>query len=55
VGENLAAEANTEYTEHNMSRLTIAKNSMKRWFDEKAVYNYDTNTCAPEKECGHYT
>ncbi|XP_024365166.1 pathogenesis-related protein PRB1-2 [Physcomitrium patens] len=25
------------------------------WNDEKVDYNYNTNTCAPNKVCGHYT
>ncbi|XVF68165.1 hypothetical protein PTKIN_Ptkin10aG0182400 [Pterospermum kingtungense] len=25
------------------------------WVNEKADYNYDTNSCAPGKVCGHYT
>ncbi|XVE67402.1 hypothetical protein DITRI_Ditri08aG0157500 [Diplodiscus trichospermus] len=25
------------------------------WVNEKADYNYDSNTCAPGKVCGHYT
>lgn len=25
------------------------------WVNEKPLYNYDSNTCAPGKVCGHYT
>ncbi|XWS40347.1 hypothetical protein CRYUN_Cryun18bG0133200 [Craigia yunnanensis] len=25
------------------------------WVNEKADYNYDSNSCAPGKVCGHYT
>ncbi|XP_021717171.1 pathogenesis-related protein PR-1 type-like [Chenopodium quinoa] len=29
--------------------------AVKLWVDEKADYNYNSNTCAPNKVCGHYT
>lgn len=29
--------------------------AVKLWVDEKVNYNYDTNTCAAGKVCGHYT
>lgn len=28
---------------------------VQAWFDEKSDYNYDSLTCAPGKQCGHYT
>ncbi|XP_044488509.1 pathogenesis-related protein PR-1 type-like [Mangifera indica] len=29
--------------------------AVKMWVDEKADYDYNTNSCAPGKACGHYT
>ncbi|XP_021717174.1 pathogenesis-related protein PRB1-3-like [Chenopodium quinoa] len=29
--------------------------AVKIWVDEKANYDYNSNTCAPNKVCGHYT
>ncbi|KDP35900.1 hypothetical protein JCGZ_09872 [Jatropha curcas] len=29
--------------------------AVKLWVDEKAFYNYNSNTCAAGKVCGHYT
>ncbi|OMO92160.1 Allergen V5/Tpx-1-related protein [Corchorus olitorius] len=29
--------------------------AVKMWVDEKADYDYGSNTCAPNKVCGHYT
>ncbi|XP_065871360.1 pathogenesis-related protein 1-like [Euphorbia lathyris] len=29
--------------------------AVKMWVDEKAFYNYDSNTCAAGEQCGHYT
>ncbi|PKI32657.1 hypothetical protein CRG98_046967 [Punica granatum] len=29
--------------------------AVKLWVDEKPFYNYNSNTCAPGKMCGHYT
>ncbi|CAN0920981.1 Pathogenesis-related protein 1 [Linum grandiflorum] len=31
------------------------KDSVAMWVEEKADYDYDTNTCALGKMCGHYT
>ncbi|KAG9134878.1 hypothetical protein Leryth_001210 [Lithospermum erythrorhizon] len=25
------------------------------WVDEKKLYNYETNSCNPGQDCGHYT
>lgn len=44
-GENLFAS----------SVSTKAANVVKPWVDEKADYDYASNTCAAEKVCGHYT
>ncbi|XP_050210804.1 pathogenesis-related protein 1-like [Mercurialis annua] len=29
--------------------------AVKLWVDEKAFYNYNSNSCAAGKQCGHYT
>ncbi|KAK4254074.1 hypothetical protein QN277_009503 [Acacia crassicarpa] len=29
--------------------------AVKMWVDEKAYYDYDSNSCASGQECGHYT
>ncbi|XP_021911913.1 pathogenesis-related protein 1-like [Carica papaya] len=29
--------------------------AVKMWVDEKPFYDYNSNTCAPGKVCGHYT
>ncbi|XP_010530686.1 PREDICTED: pathogenesis-related protein 1-like [Tarenaya hassleriana] len=29
--------------------------AVKMWVDEKADYDYNTNTCRAGKQCGHYT
>ncbi|XVE94081.1 hypothetical protein REPUB_Repub01dG0250000 [Reevesia pubescens] len=29
--------------------------AVKMWIDEKAYYNYNSNTCAAGQVCGHYT
>ncbi|XWS67539.1 hypothetical protein CRYUN_Cryun04dG0015100 [Craigia yunnanensis] len=29
--------------------------AVRMWVDEKANYDYASNTCAPGKVCGHYT
>ncbi|XVF00654.1 hypothetical protein REPUB_Repub04eG0019700 [Reevesia pubescens] len=30
-------------------------NAVRMWVNEKADYNYNSNTCAQGKVCGHYT
>ncbi|XP_012072762.2 LOW QUALITY PROTEIN: pathogenesis-related protein 1 [Jatropha curcas] len=29
--------------------------AVKMWVDEKAYYDYDSNSCSPGQMCGHYT
>ncbi|KAL2927636.1 Pathogenesis-related protein 1C [Bienertia sinuspersici] len=31
------------------------KDAVQMWVDEKANYDYNSNTCAQNKVCGHYT
>ncbi|KAF2294252.1 hypothetical protein GH714_008612 [Hevea brasiliensis] len=44
-GENLAKSSG------NVS----GKDAVKMWVDERAYYNYNSNSCAAGKQCGHYT
>ncbi|KAI4296512.1 hypothetical protein L6164_036462 [Bauhinia variegata] len=44
-GENLA------WSSGNLS----GTDAVKMWVDEKANYDYNSNTCARGKVCGHYT
>ncbi|KAI9112373.1 hypothetical protein K1719_016570 [Acacia pycnantha] len=44
-GENLA------WSSGDMSGV----DAVKMWVDEKAFYDYNTNSCAAGKQCGHYT
>ena len=32
-----------------------AAEAVKMWVDEEIDYDYNSNTCAPGKECRHYT
>ncbi|OMO92200.1 Allergen V5/Tpx-1-related protein [Corchorus olitorius] len=32
-----------------------ATDAVKMWVDEKVYYNYQSNTCASDQICGHYT
>ncbi|KAL5707216.1 hypothetical protein ACHQM5_025293 [Ranunculus cassubicifolius] len=45
-GENLAWQSN--------NALTYAA-AVNLWVSEKQYYDYNSNTCAPGKVCGHYT
>ncbi|ESN97583.1 hypothetical protein HELRODRAFT_85430, partial [Helobdella robusta] len=31
------------------------KNATQSWYEEKADYNYNSNSCEPDRKCGHYT
>ncbi|KAF3434551.1 hypothetical protein FNV43_RR21636 [Rhamnella rubrinervis] len=44
-GENLA------WSRGNLSSTA----AVKLWVDAKAYYNYNSNSCAAGKQCGHYT
>ena len=46
VGENLAATS---------SKSKDYVGLVQGWYDEVADYNYNDNSCAPGKVCGHYT
>eukprot|EP00268_Persea_americana_P011503 TRINITY_DN14855_c1_g2_i2.p1 TRINITY_DN14855_c1_g2~~TRINITY_DN14855_c1_g2_i2.p1 ORF type:complete len:163 (-),score=7.27 TRINITY_DN14855_c1_g2_i2:145-633(-) len=45
-GENLFRGSGDEYN---------ATQAVNLWVDEKKDYDYNTNTCAAGKQCGHYT
>nr|XP_043623451.1 pathogenesis-related protein PR-1 type-like [Erigeron canadensis] len=45
-GENIAVGWGGEFT---------GLEAVKLWVDEKADYDYNSNTCARFKVCGHYT
>ncbi len=47
LGENIAAFA--------PGGSGTAARTVKSWADEKVDYNYQANTCAAGKQCGHYT
>src|SRR5258708_14280669 len=51
VGENLAQGSTTDASAPPQS----GADAVKSWVAEKADYTYASNTCAPEKACGHYT
>ncbi len=46
LGENIAA---------NTPANVPVSAPMKDWAGEKADYDYNTNSCVPNKQCGHYT
>ena len=46
VGENLAAST---------SKSKDYVNLVQSWYNEVADYNYNDNSCAPGRACGHYT
>nr|UKH47132.1 pathogenesis-related protein 1 [Gerbera jamesonii] len=45
-GENLATGSGFEFT---------GLDAVNLWVSELADYDYNSNTCAPQKICGHYT
>ncbi|KAJ8447500.1 hypothetical protein Cgig2_019494 [Carnegiea gigantea] len=45
-GENLAGMSDDSLN---------ASGAVQMWVDEENDYDFTTNTCAPGKECGHYT
>jgi pathogenesis-related protein 1 len=51
VGENLAQGSTTDASAPPQS----GADAVKSWVAEKVDYTYTSNTCAPDKMCGHYT
>ncbi|XP_064958385.1 pathogenesis-related protein 1-like [Musa acuminata AAA Group] len=45
-GENIFAGSGGDYT---------AADAVNAWVSEKQDYDYNSNKCAPNKVCGHYT
>ena len=50
VGENLAISSDSTLGVDGAMMLAV-----NLWVDEVQDYTYSTNTCAPNKVCGHYT
>jgi pathogenesis-related protein 1 len=46
LGENIAAA-----TPNSLTTAGVVQN----WGSEASFYDYGTNSCAPGKQCGHYT
>jgi pathogenesis-related protein 1 len=51
VGENLSQGSTTDASAPPQS----GADAVTSWVAEKSDYSYESNTCAPEKVCGHYT
>ncbi|KAF2294262.1 hypothetical protein GH714_008688 [Hevea brasiliensis] len=54
---NLVHSSNRPYGEilAKSSGNLSGKDAVKMWVDERAYYNYNSNSCAAGKQCGHYT
>ncbi|KAJ9175044.1 hypothetical protein P3X46_013630 [Hevea brasiliensis] len=54
---NLVHSSNRPYGENlaKSSGNVSGKDAVKMWVDERAYYNYNSNSCAAGKQCGHYT
>lgn len=56
AGENLYWASPLTYSTGKVELLAIsAPQTAASWGSEKKNYNYDSNTCAAGKVCGHYT
>lgn len=59
-GENLYISSATVWTIDNKevsrekNQVSI-RNVVKAWTDEEKWYNYQSNSCTPGQQCGHYT
>ena len=59
-GENLFISSAKVWT-HEGKEVSREKNNVtirdvvKKWADEEMYYNYNTNSCQPGQQCGHYT
>ena len=51
--EHSTTEYGESYSAFSTGEITTADHA-DRWGDERADYDYDTNTCGEGKECGHY-
>jgi pathogenesis-related protein 1 len=55
-GENLAWAGPIRWSDgHTQLQRLTPEEVVDTWGSEKANYDYQTNTCAPGKVCGHYT
>ena len=48
IGENL-------YVTSALNPESVVDAAIQAWYNEISDYDYDSNTCAPGKVCGHYT
>lgn len=51
IGENLASI----YSSAPGGAVRSPRQAVRGWAEEKAHYSYDSNSCTPGEECGHYT
>ncbi|XP_013417242.1 peptidase inhibitor 16-like [Lingula anatina] len=51
IGQNLYVYCSTS----NIRPENFTGEAVEYWFREKEDYTYDTNTCASQRICGHYT
>ena len=55
-GENLFWSSALEYEDGTTEVETFtAKEIIETWASEEDFYNYETNTCMDDADCGHYT
>ncbi len=55
-GENLYWSSALEYEDGTRKVENItAKEIIETWASEEDFYNYETNTCMDDADCGHYT
>lgn len=56
VGENLFWGSPLRWSDGRIEVQTISPAKVAQdWADERADYNYVSNTCRPGAQCGHYT
>ena len=48
IGENLYITSAGKYE-------GVARDAIQAWYNEKSDYDYDSNTCILDRDCGHYT
>lgn len=56
AGENLYWAGPLRWSDGRTEQQQVKpQDVVQLWADERADYNYSTNSCAPGKVCGHYT
>ena len=50
VGENLYLTSQVK-----INNTQIIRNGLQKWFNENSDYTFDSNSCALNEVCGHYT